>query len=163
VKIGIPWPQVSSHGGLKLVELRCEDEIAFSEAVDLVRPGGDLRLAPAQQNIRVMALRFRYLAYFIHESERSFEIGNVNDFVMWCSLTTFHPDIGRSSICFFSTVPVTSARVVCTTSSPASTTTDSTLDPTSSRIGMTEYSVAVSSLIPLTTPNLEPALFTETL
>jgi hypothetical protein len=61
--------------GLKLVELRCKDEIAFSEAVDLVRPGGDLRLAPAQQNIRVMALRFRYLAYFIHESERSFEIG----------------------------------------------------------------------------------------
>jgi len=61
--------------GLELVELRCEDEIAFSEAVDLVRPGGDLRLAPAQQNIRVMALRFRYLAYFIHESERGLEIG----------------------------------------------------------------------------------------
>jgi hypothetical protein len=61
--------------GLKLVELRCEDEIAFGEAVDLVRPGGDLRLAPAQQNIWVMALRFRYLAYFIHESERTFEIG----------------------------------------------------------------------------------------
>src|SRR3981189_615835 len=61
--------------GLELVELRCEDEIAFSEAVDLVRPGGGLRLAPAQQNIRVMALRFRYLAYYIYESERSFEIG----------------------------------------------------------------------------------------
>ena len=61
--------------GLKLVELRCKDEIAFSEAVDLVRPGGDLRLAPAQQNIRVMALRFRYLAHFIHESERGLEIG----------------------------------------------------------------------------------------
>jgi hypothetical protein len=61
--------------GLELVELRCEDEIAFSEAVDLVRPGGDLRLAPAQQNIRVMALRFRYFAYFIHESERGLEIG----------------------------------------------------------------------------------------
>ena len=60
---------------LKLIELRCEDEIAFSETVDLVRPGGDLRLTPAQLNIRVMALRFRYLAYFIHESERSFEIG----------------------------------------------------------------------------------------
>src|SRR6202023_2542551 len=66
------WAAVA---GLELVELRCEDEIAFSEAVDLVRPGGDHRLAPAQQNIRVMALRFRYLAYFIHESERSFEIG----------------------------------------------------------------------------------------
>jgi len=61
--------------GLKLVELRCKDEIAFSEAVDLVRPGGDLRLAPAQQNIRVMALRFRYLANFIYESERGLEIG----------------------------------------------------------------------------------------
>ena len=61
--------------GLKLVELRCEDEIAFSETVDLVRPGGDLRLAPAQQNIRVMALRFRYLAHFIYESERGLEIG----------------------------------------------------------------------------------------
>ena len=66
------WAAVT---GLKLVELRCEDEIAFSEAVDLVRPGGDLRLAPAQQNIRVMALRFRYVAYFIHESERGLEIG----------------------------------------------------------------------------------------
>src|ERR1700724_4326030 len=61
--------------GLKLVELRCKDEIAFSEAVDLVRPGGDLRLAPAQQNIRVMALRLRYLAHFIYESERGLEIG----------------------------------------------------------------------------------------
>ncbi len=45
-------------GGLKLVELRCEDEIAFSEAVDLVRPGGDLRLAPDLQFFRVLALRF---------------------------------------------------------------------------------------------------------
>ena len=61
--------------GLKLIELRCENEIAFSEAVDLVRPGGDLRLAPAQQNIRVMALRFRYLGYFIYENERGLEIG----------------------------------------------------------------------------------------
>jgi len=67
--------QGAAVAGLEPVELRCEDEIAFSEAVDLVRPGGDLRLAPAQQNIWVMALRFRYLAYFIHESERAFEIG----------------------------------------------------------------------------------------
>src|SRR5215471_10997437 len=41
---------------LELVDLRREDEIAFSETVDLVGPGGDFRLAPAQQNIRVMAL-----------------------------------------------------------------------------------------------------------
>jgi hypothetical protein len=61
--------------GLKPVELRCEHEIAFGEVVDFVRPDGDLRLAPDQQNIWVMALRFRYLAYFIYESERAFEIG----------------------------------------------------------------------------------------
>src|ERR1700730_15471353 len=67
------WAAVA---GLKLVELRCKDEIAFSEAVDLVRPGGDLRLTPAQQNIRGMALRFRSLAYFIDEIELGLDISN---------------------------------------------------------------------------------------
>src|SRR5260370_41231229 len=59
--------------------------------------------------------------------------------------------IGRSSICFFSTVPVTSELVVLTISAPASTITDSTFVPTSRVIGGEEEFIWACHLIVLVT------------
>ena len=64
--------------------------------------------------------------------------------------------IGRLSICAFSTVLVTSALVVFTSSAPASTVTDSCVAPTSRVIGGTEYWVAASNLMLFTTSALKP-------
>jgi hypothetical protein len=54
---------------LQSVYFRGEDEIAFGEPVNFVRPRFHFRFSPGQKYIRVMPLLLRNLAYFIHESE----------------------------------------------------------------------------------------------
>src|SRR5882762_4292485 len=55
---------------LQLVNFRGEDEVAFGQTVDLVRPGGDLCLPPSQKNVGVMSLLFGDLAHLIHKLKR---------------------------------------------------------------------------------------------
>jgi hypothetical protein len=52
---------------LQGVYLGGEDKIALREAVNLVRPDGDFGAAPAEADVRVMALLFGQLAHSIDE------------------------------------------------------------------------------------------------
>jgi hypothetical protein len=54
---------------LQFVYFCGEDEIAFGEAVDLMRPSGDYGFAPAEENVWMMALGFGDFADFINEGE----------------------------------------------------------------------------------------------
>ena len=54
---------------LKFVDLCREDEIALGQSVDLVRPDLDLRDAPAETDVRMMALLFREITDAIHKVE----------------------------------------------------------------------------------------------
>ena len=56
------------------VNLRCHDEIAESQAVDLVRPKGNLRLTPSKENVRMVSLLLRNRSDAIHEIQRLFEV-----------------------------------------------------------------------------------------
>src|SRR5580704_18507047 len=60
---------------LQSIDLRCHDEVALGQPVDLVGPQGDFRFAPGQQNIRMMSLRLGQCAYSIHKIQGLFEIG----------------------------------------------------------------------------------------
>ena len=51
----------------KLIDLRCQDEIRFSQPIHCVRPGSDLDFAPSQQNIGMMALFLGQCASTIYE------------------------------------------------------------------------------------------------
>ena len=62
---------------LQPVDLRCHDEIALGEAVDLVRPQRYLRFSPRQQDVRVMPLLFRQRANTIDELECLGEVGEL--------------------------------------------------------------------------------------
>jgi hypothetical protein len=59
---------------LQLVYLRGQDEIAFGEAVDLVRPDLGPHVAPAQVDVRVVPLLFGQLADTVREVERRSEV-----------------------------------------------------------------------------------------
>ena len=52
---------------LQLVDLRGQDEIAFGQAVDLVRPDGYLGVSPTETDVRMVPLRFGKFAYLIDE------------------------------------------------------------------------------------------------
>jgi hypothetical protein len=58
----------------KPVDLGSENEIAFGEPIDLVRPDRDPDLAPRERDIRVMALVFGKLSDLIHEAQGRLEI-----------------------------------------------------------------------------------------
>jgi hypothetical protein len=58
----------------QLVDLRCQNEVRLSQPVNGMRPGRDLDLAPAQQNVGMMALLFGDLADATHESQGRLEI-----------------------------------------------------------------------------------------
>jgi hypothetical protein len=64
-----------------LVDLCGENEIAFCEAVDLVRPDRHCNLAPAQENVGMMALLFGDGADGLHEFQSADEIGKVKAFL----------------------------------------------------------------------------------
>jgi hypothetical protein len=51
--------------GCELVDFGGQDEIAFCQAVDLVGPGRDLDFSPGKEDVRVVSLLFRELAYLV--------------------------------------------------------------------------------------------------
>src|SRR5437867_362439 len=53
----------------QLIDLRSQDEIAFAQAVDFVRPDRDLHSAPGKTDVRMMTLLFRQLADSVGEGE----------------------------------------------------------------------------------------------
>ena len=61
-------------GWIKLVDLGRHDEVALGQAVDLVRPHGNFRFAPGQQDVGMMSLLLRDLSHPVHEVERLLEI-----------------------------------------------------------------------------------------
>jgi len=60
---------------VQLIDLRGHDEVAFGQAVDFVRPQGDLGFAPGQQDIGMVALLLGHGSYAVHEGEGLLEIG----------------------------------------------------------------------------------------
>jgi hypothetical protein len=56
------------------VYLGRENKIALRETVNLVRPDGDFCAAPAEADVRVMALIFGQLAHAINEVQRCTKI-----------------------------------------------------------------------------------------
>ena len=46
-----------------LVDLRCQDEIAFCQTVDIVRPNPDLDFTPGKKDVWVVLLLLRKLTY----------------------------------------------------------------------------------------------------
>ena len=51
------------RAGLEFVDLSGEDEVAFSQSVDLMSPDRDLGVSPAKTNIGMMSLLFGEFAY----------------------------------------------------------------------------------------------------
>ena len=54
---------------IQAVNLRSHDEVAFGQAVDLVRPERDFHAAPGEINVRMMTLFFREFADLVGEVE----------------------------------------------------------------------------------------------
>jgi hypothetical protein len=73
------WSLTSSKQGARklflpairqLVDLGSQDEIAFAQAINLVRPDCDLHSAPGQTDVRMMTLLFGQFTNLIGESQR---------------------------------------------------------------------------------------------
>jgi hypothetical protein len=58
----------------KPIDFRSEDEIAFRQTVNLVRPDCDFRSTPTKANVRMMPLRFGEFTHSINKRLRLFEI-----------------------------------------------------------------------------------------
>src|SRR5687768_12007389 len=58
----------------QVINLRGQNEVALSQAINFMRPDSDLGLAPAKANVRMMSLLFRQFAHTIHEVERLAEV-----------------------------------------------------------------------------------------
>jgi hypothetical protein len=63
--------------GIELINLCGHDEVAFRQAVDLVRPECDFGLAPGEKDVRMMTLIFGHFADAVHEIQRLLEIGKL--------------------------------------------------------------------------------------
>ena len=59
---------------MQLINFRRHDEIAFRQAIDLVRPQRDFDFAPGEQNVGMVSLLFGDLADFINERQRLLEV-----------------------------------------------------------------------------------------
>ncbi len=53
---------------LDSVDLRSQNEVRLRQPIHRVRPGGDLDLAPSEQDVGMMALLLGQFAHSIHES-----------------------------------------------------------------------------------------------
>jgi hypothetical protein len=60
--------------GIQLINFRCHDEIAFRQAIDLVRPESNFDFTPGEQNVGMVPLLFGDLAHFVNEGERLLEV-----------------------------------------------------------------------------------------
>src|SRR5580658_1807080 len=59
---------------LNPINLRCQNKIALRQPINLVRPRGNFRLPPPQQNIRMMPLLLGNRPHLIHKRQRLLEI-----------------------------------------------------------------------------------------
>ncbi len=66
--------------GLKLINFRGEDEIAFGQAVDLVGPNLDFNFSPGEKNVGVVALLLRQLTDAVHKIECLAKVGKFESF-----------------------------------------------------------------------------------
>ena len=60
---------------LRSIDLRCENEIAFRQPIDLVRPDFYLNLSPTEEDIGMVSLLFGDVSDFVDEIEGSPEVG----------------------------------------------------------------------------------------
>ena len=64
-----------SSGFVELVDFCGQNEIVLRQAVDLVRPGRDLDFSPGKEEVRVVPLLLRELAYAVYELEGFAKVG----------------------------------------------------------------------------------------
>src|SRR5262245_57332858 len=67
--------------GADAIDLRGENEVAFGEAVDLLRPDGHAGFAPAEKDLRMVALLLGNRADGVDETQRTGEIGELERFL----------------------------------------------------------------------------------
>ena len=63
------------------VDLRCQDEVTFGQAVDFVRPNRYRDLSPTQKNVGMMSLFFGHRRDRLHEFQCGDEIREVVAFL----------------------------------------------------------------------------------
>src|SRR6266568_139159 len=71
---GRPSASSPARGSREMVALRCEDEIALGQSIDLVGPDLHDDLPPREVKIRMMALLLGHRAYAIDERKRRLEV-----------------------------------------------------------------------------------------
>jgi hypothetical protein len=72
---GFDLPRLAERSAfVQAINLRGHNEIAFGQAIDFVRPQGDARLTPSQQNVGMMTLFFGDGADSIHEIQSLLEV-----------------------------------------------------------------------------------------
>src|SRR6266849_1868206 len=59
------------------IDFRCQDEVRLGQPIHRVCPGGDLDLAPSQQDVGMVPLLLGQFAHSIHESQGGPEIGKL--------------------------------------------------------------------------------------
>src|SRR6266851_2425966 len=64
-------------GFVKLVDLCGQDEIAFGQTIDLVRPGRDLDFPPGKEDVWVVPLLLCKLAYAVYELQGFAKVGKL--------------------------------------------------------------------------------------
>src|SRR5712692_5343958 len=82
-----------SLGFVELVDLGGQDEIALRQTVDFVRPGRDLDFSPGKEDVWVVPLLLRELAYAVHELESLAKVGKregLRDVVLLNHIPSIH-------------------------------------------------------------------------
>ena len=67
--------QSVGSGFVELVDFCSQNEIVLRQAIDLVRPGRDLDFSPGKEEVRVVPLLLRKLAYAVQELEGFVKVG----------------------------------------------------------------------------------------
>ena len=65
---------------MNLVDLCSQDEIAFCQTIDFVRPDGDLDSSPSQKDIGMVTLLFREIPNLADKFESPAKIGKLQSF-----------------------------------------------------------------------------------
>ncbi len=82
-----------SLGFVELVDFGGQDEIALRQTVDLVRPGRDLDFSPGKEDVWVVPLLLRELAYLVDKLERFMKVGKregLRDVVLLNHIPSIH-------------------------------------------------------------------------
>ncbi len=76
----VVWSCVRELGFVELIDLGGQDEIALRQTVDLVRPGRDLDFSPGKEDVWVVPLLLRKLAYLVDKFESFAKVGKREGF-----------------------------------------------------------------------------------